>query len=152
MPHTRHFLDRAPFTRMKEALILEKGPQGITVRFMGTGVVAAWAEDWTGRDFLETVPPEHRPDAKHAFAIAAVRPSGFTVRLTTTTLQGRTIHLPVLVLPLRVDPDKPSRTAVHFQLPAMDTRDLLTTLQWNAEPRWIDIGFGAPLSAVRRDP
>lgn len=121
VPHTTTFVDNiTPLVR--DALILELLPDGTFVRFMGSGLVSRWQQDFTGAHLEQVIAaPDQTRFRKHVEAVCHY-PAGLRARDEVRTSSGRKIEYEMVVLPLAVDADKPPRCVVY--------RGMLAPLDW----------------------
>jgi hypothetical protein len=130
----------------------EDGERRLVLRLVGTGHVARWGSDLTGRNYLELIPEPVRPVAWARLRLIVDHPVGTHTFRLESYQSGRTVRMESLSLPLR-GPDGPVNMMINFSREAervVQPPSLLGPGQAfvdTLETRYIDLGAGAP-----RDP
>lgn len=144
-PHGRAFLDHAPFPLMPYVFIHELKPEGLLIRFMGTGLVQRWRHDLTGQVFGATLDRAARDSVVATAQRVAEHPCGLWQLGQFTTIAGRAMSFEALLLPLAVDPGKPARIVTFSQLIG-EVRENEPVDRFASAGRrhWLDVGAGVP--------
>ncbi|MDX2223373.1 MAG: PAS domain-containing protein [Rhodospirillaceae bacterium] len=144
-PHTRTFLDHAPFVMMPYVFIHELTPGGLLTRYMGTGLVQRWQHDLTDTNFGAHLDQAARDGLMRTSRAVADRPCGLWQLGQFTTIAGRTMSFEALLLPLAVDPDKPARVVTFSQLIGdVPDNEPVSRFASAGQRHWLDIGAGVP--------
>jgi len=149
-PHSSAFLDSAPAALMPYTLILELLPEGILVRFMGSGVVNRWRADFTYEYLSARIEAaQHQRFLDTVETICRHRVGARMVGQAITSFD-RSISFEAVCLPLMVDEGKPPR-CVRFshELCELERNERKTASIWDDHPHWIDLGNGLPPGTVR---
>jgi hypothetical protein len=148
MPHTRTFFDHPPVQLMPFVFVHDIMPEGLLVRYMGSGLVERWRHDLTGEYFAVQMGPDAARRVRERAENAWAHPSGIRQMGRLVTSASRKIHFESVLLPLAVDPDRPRRVCAFSQaLEAMEHREHSEAFSATGEVEWIDLGAGLPAKA-----
>lgn len=145
VPHSRAFLDHAPFVLMPYVFIHELKPDGLLIRFMGTGLVQRWRHDLTGQLFGATLDRAARDNITATVRQIANHPCGLWQLGQFSTTAGRAMSFEALLLPLAVDPGQSARVVTFSQLIG-DVHENEPVHRFASAGRrhWLDLGAGVP--------
>ena len=145
IPHSRAFLDAAPAALMPYVMIQELMPEGLLVRFYGTGLEKRWQHDLTGRFFAEHYPQPARERLRSNVSHLVSHPCGMHQMNGSTSSAGRKMLSELVVLPLAVDAGRPHRV-VGFSQPmeTLNVHEHGAQFVQTAVCEWFGIGDGTP--------
>jgi hypothetical protein len=136
---------------MRYASIIELMPDGLLLRFVGTGIVERWQEDFTGHYFEERVDPDQRAQCRADIERVCCHPAGIHRDGVAKTTKNRSVVFEAIYLPLAVDAGKPTRCITFSQpLDELKFGEHKTISDWPQSPQWIDLGAGTPQKSLGR--
>jgi hypothetical protein len=145
VPHSNAFLDAAPPDLIPFAYIHDVHPDGLLVRFMGTGLVQRWRHDLTGRLFGGHLDVDAREKLRATMAILAELPCGMRQMGRLGSSVGRALSFEAVSLPLAVDPGRVPRVTIFSQiLGDMDENEHSNQFRAAGNREWLDLGWGVP--------
>jgi hypothetical protein len=145
MPHTTTFLDHPPVNLMRYASIIELMPEGLRLRFVGTGIVLRSQEDFTGQYFEEHVDSVQRAQCRADIERVCRHPAGIRHDGVAETTKNRSVVFEAIYLPLAVDAGKPPRCITFSQLlDELEFGEHKIKFDWPQFPKWLDLGAGIP--------
>lgn len=145
LPHSNAFLDTAPPDLIPFAYIHDVQPDGLMVRFMGTGLVQRWRHDLTGQFFGGHLEPEAREKLRVTMSLIAAQPCGMRQMGRLESSVGRALSFEAVSLPLAVDPGRMPRVTIFSQiLGYMDQNEHSNQFRAAGNRAWLDLGWGVP--------
>lgn len=146
IPHTRAFLDQPAPRLMPSVFILELTEEGAVIRFMGTALVELWGGDYTNKVFGGDLPEQATASLRANSKNVVEQPCGLVEISEFATRSGLTFQMEAVLLPLAVEPDRPSRFCSFSQLidPSDDPGGDVSHYKTKQKATWIDVGFGVP--------
>jgi len=145
LPHSNAFLDAAPTDLIPFAYIHDIQPDGLMVRFMGTGLVQRWRHDLTGQLFGGHLTADARGKLRITMAMLANQPCGMRQMGRLESSVGRALSFEAVSLPLAVDPGRVPRVTIFSQiLDEMNDNEHSNEFRAAGNREWLDLGWGMP--------
>ncbi|MCB2108339.1 MAG: PAS domain-containing protein [Rhodobacteraceae bacterium] len=148
VPSSSDFLDHAPVELMPYAFIHDIHPEGVIVRFMGTGLVQRWRHDLTGQYFGDQLAQFDRDRLLNFCQTVVHHPCGMRQIGHMASSMGRSLSFEAVMLPLRSDSAAPPRVIVFSQiLGNMVDKEHSSDFEQSGMREWIDLGNSIPADA-----
>ena len=131
---------------MLQMFINERVASDLTIRFMGSELVAIWGSDMTGLSASAAAGPDFAQDLISRSDHMLSQPCGSLEYVWSTTASSKRILTEGVYLPLAVKDGRPKRIAGHIafiEKPQQDF-DNPTRIDIPHKTEWIDLGFGVP--------
>ncbi len=134
----------APNLVIHEVISVER----IIIRLAGTGIVARYGEELTGKNYQDLVAPERREKVYEAFRIMIDQPCGMLVTLKLQTKSGKKVTGESIGFPIMSTSNQAIYTlfqsndvgTLGYDQPEAETLQIVSA----AERVFIDIGAGIP--------